>query len=159
MMQTDTKAYKKLDFKTAPHVMIVEARFYEEIGDLLAEGATAAIDAQGGSYECFTIPGALEAPAAIEMGVRSGKFDAYVVLGCVIRGATTHYEIVSNESARGLMDLSTRHALCLGNGILTVENVEQALERADKNRMDKGGGAAQAALEMLALKNRLVQDA
>lgn len=158
-MQTEAKEFKKLDFKKTPHVMIVEARFYEEIGDLLAAGAIAAIEAQGGTYERYTISGALEAPAAIEMGVRSGKFDAYVVLGCVIRGATTHYEIVSNESARGLMELSTRHALCLGNGILTVENTEQAMERADKNRMDKGGGAAQAALEMLALKNKLVKTA
>ena len=122
---------------------------------MLIDGALAVLANQGASYERFTVPGALEIPAAVEFGVQSGRFNAYLALGCVIRGGTTHYEIVSGESSRGLMDLSIKHSLCLGNGILTVENKEQAIERADPNQMNKGGGAAQAALEMLALKQSL----
>ncbi len=155
MNEDKPKSFRKLQFKTKPHVMIVEARFYEDIGDMLIDGALAVLANQGASYERFTVPGALEIPAAVEFGVQSGRFNAYLALGCVIRGGTTHYEIVSGESSRGLMDLSIKHALCLGNGILTVENKEQAIERADPNQMNKGGGAAQAALEMLALKQSL----
>lgn len=135
--------------------MVAEARFYEDIADHLFEGAKAVFDRNGASYERFTVPGSLELPAAIEMGVRAGRFDAYLALGCVIRGETSHYDIVAGESARGLMNVSLRHALALGNGILTVESKAQALARANKTDMDKGGGAAQAALEMLALKHQI----
>lgn len=152
----DPKEFRKLSFKAKPHVMIVEARFYDDIGDMLLEGATAVLETQGASFEKFTVPGALEIPAAIEFGVQSGRFNAYLALGCVIRGGTTHYEIVSGESSRALMDLSVKHALCLGNGILTVENMAQAVERADMKQLNKGGGAAQAALEMLVIKQSLL---
>ncbi len=149
------KPFQKIDFKKKPHVMVIEARFYEDIGDMQAEGALEVLAAQGATFERFTVPGALEIPAAVVMGEKSGKFDAYVALGCVIRGATTHYEIVAGESSRALMDLSVAGGLCIGNGILTVENMDQALERADKARLNKGGGAAQAALEMVAIRERL----
>jgi 6,7-dimethyl-8-ribityllumazine synthase len=150
------KPFPKLNLLGTPHVMIVEARFYEDIGDMLLAGAIAAIEEQGATYERFTVPGALEIPAAVEMGVRSVKFDAYLALGCVIRGGTTHYEIVSGESCRGLMDLSVQHALCLGNGILTVENMEQAIERADPSQLNKGGSAAFAALKMVEVEQSLL---
>lgn len=149
------------DFDEAPHIMIVEARFYEDISDGLAEGAIAALEKAGATFERYNVPGALEIPAAIGFAVRGldfytarKRFDAYVALGCVIRGETSHYDTVSEQSARGLMDLSIQHTLCIGNGILTCENKEQALARADVNQKDKGGDAARAALEMLSLKAR-----
>ena len=155
MKKEDAPSYRSLAFKARPRVMVVEARFYDDIGDMLMQGAVKVFEAQGADYESFTVPGALEIPAAVEFGLKAGRFDAFLALGCVIRGATTHYEIVSGESARALMDMTVRHGLCLGNGILTVENMEQAIERADPTQMDKGGGAAQTALEMLALKQSL----
>lgn len=155
MKKENVPTYRSLTFKARPRVMIVEARFYDDIGDMMMEGAAKVFEAQGADFESYAVPGALEIPAAMEFGIKTGRFDAYLALGCVIRGATTHYEIVSGESARALMDMSVRHGLCLGNGILTVENMEQAIERADPSQMDKGGGAAQAALEMLALKESL----
>jgi 6,7-dimethyl-8-ribityllumazine synthase len=154
-MNEDKKSYKSLQFSKAPHVMVAEARFYGDIADMLFDGAKAVFDANGATFERFTVPGSLELPAAIEMGVRAGRFDAYLALGCVIRGETSHYDIVAGESARGLMDVSIRHALALGNGILTVESKAQALARANRADMDKGGGAAQAALEMLVLKQQM----
>ena len=137
------------------HVLIVEARFYEHLNDLLLAGARAAIEAAGHSHETLTVPGALEVPGAIALADESGDYDAFVALGVVIRGETYHFEIVCNESARGIMDL-TLSGLAIGNGILTVENEAQALTRADNDQLDTGGGAAAAALAMLDLRSRFV---
>ena len=135
------------------HILIVEARFYSHLNDMLLDGVRGALEAEGHSHETVTVPGALEVPAAVAMADQSGRYDGYVALGVVIRGETYHFEVVSNESARGIMAL-TLDGLAIGNGILTVENEEQALARADKNRKDKGGEAAKAALAMLALKEQ-----
>ena len=135
------------------HILIVEARFYEHLNDLLLEGARAAIEAAGHSHETITVPGALEVPGAIALASEGGRYDAYVALGVVIRGETYHFEIVAGESARGLMALSM-DGLAIGNGILTVENEAQALTRARPAEKDKGGEAAKAALAMLALRQR-----
>lgn len=136
------------------HVLIVEARFYAAINDLLLDGVRCAVAAAGHSHETLTVPGALEIPAAIVLASETGRFDAYVAVGVVIRGETYHFEVVSNESARAIMAL-TLDGLAIGNGILTVEDEAQALARADKTQKDKGGEAARAALAMLALKDRL----
>lgn len=136
-----------------PKVLIIEARFYEDISDALAAGAIAAIEAAGATYERIVVPGALEIPGVIRMAL--SRYDAFVALGCVIRGETTHYDIVSGESARGIMDLTTRDRLCIGNGILTTEDDEQAWARARISEGDKGGGAARAALTMVALRRQL----
>lgn len=133
--------------------LIVEARFYDHLNDLLIEGARAAIEDAGHIHETITVPGALEVPAAIAMAAETGRYDAFVALGVVIRGETYHFEVVSNESARGIMAL-TLDGLAIGNGILTVENEAQALVRARPSESDKGGGAAKAALAMMALKER-----
>lgn len=135
------------------HVLIAEARFYAHLNDMLIEGARRAIEAAGHSHETITVPGALELPGAISMASESGRFDAYVALGVVIRGETWHFEIVAGESARGLMAL-TLDGIAVGNGILTVENEAQAIVRADPAQGDKGGGAALAALALLELKSR-----
>ena len=135
------------------NILIVEARFYEHLNDLLLEGARAVIEAEGHGHETVTVPGALEVPAAIALAAETGRYDAFVALGVVIRGETYHFEIVSNESARGIMAL-TLDGLAIGNGILTVENEAQALARARPDEKDKGGEAAKAALAMLALKQR-----
>jgi 6,7-dimethyl-8-ribityllumazine synthase len=134
-------------------ILIVEARFYEHLNDLLLEGARAAIAAAGHTHETITVPGALEIPGAVALASESGRYDAYVALGVVIRGETYHFEIVAGESARGLMALSM-DGLAIGNGILTVENEAQALTRARPGEKDKGGEAAKAALAMLALRQR-----
>ncbi|AXJ95170.1 MULTISPECIES: 6,7-dimethyl-8-ribityllumazine synthase [unclassified Sphingomonas] len=136
------------------HILIVEARFYDHLNDMLLAGARAAIEAAGHSHATVTVPGALEVPGAIAMAAETGQYDAFVALGVVIRGETYHFEIVSNESARGIMAL-TMDGLAIGNGILTTENEDQAIRRADPAQLDKGGGAAEAALAMLALKHRL----
>jgi 6,7-dimethyl-8-ribityllumazine synthase len=135
------------------HVLIVEARFYAHINDMLLDGVRSAIEAAGHSHETITVPGALEVPATIALASESGRYDAYVAIGVVIRGETYHFEVVSNESARAIMAL-TLDGVAIGNGILTVENEAQALVRADKTLKNKGGEAAQAALAMLALKER-----
>ncbi len=135
------------------HVLIVEARFYEHLNDLLLAGARAAIEEAGHSHETITVPGALEIPGAVAMAADSGRYDAFVAIGVVIRGETYHFEIVSNESARGLMAL-TMDGLPIGNGIITTENEAQALTRAKPGEKNKGGEAAKAALAMLALKGR-----
>ncbi len=135
------------------NILIVEARFYDHLNDLLLEGARAAIEADGHSHETVTVPGALEVPAAIALAAETGRYDAYVALGVVIRGETYHFEIVSNESARGIMAL-TLDGLAIGNGILTVEDEAQALARARREEKDKGGEAAKAALAMLGLRER-----
>ena len=134
-------------------ILIVEARFYNHLNDLLLSGACAALEYAGHHHDVITVPGALEVPGAIAMAAESGRYDAYVALGVVIRGETYHFEIVAGESARGIMAL-TMDSMAIGNGILTVENEAQALARADPKGLDKGGDAAKAALAMLALKER-----
>ncbi len=134
-------------------VLIVEARFYTHLNDLLLAGARAAIEAAGHAHETITVPGALEVPGAVALAAETERYDAYVALGVVIRGETYHFEIVAGESARGLMALSM-DGVAIGNGILTVENEAQALERADPSAKNKGGEAATAALAMLALRER-----
>ncbi len=135
------------------NILIVEARFYAHLNDLLLSGARAAIEAAGHTHETVSVPGALEIPGAVALAIESGLYDGYVALGVVIRGETWHFEIVAGESARGLMALSM-DGVAIGNGILTVENEAQALARARPDQGDKGGGAAQAALAMLALQAR-----
>ena len=134
-------------------VLIVEARFYAHLNDMLLAGTRAAIEEAGHSHETITVPGALEIPGAIALAAESGRYDAFVGIGCIIRGETYHFEIVAGESARGLMAL-TMDGLAVGNGILTVENEAQALVRADPKQKDKGGEAAKAALTLLELKSR-----
>lgn len=175
----------------APHLLVVEARYYEDIADELLAGVTHALQEVGASFDVITVPGALEIPSAIAMaldattlkhelydGVGAAleippeiamaldataltpkSYDGVVALGCVIRGETSHYDIVAGESARALMDLSVKRALPLGNGILTVETQEQAFARARVSEMNKGGAAALTALRMIALKRRLFEGA
>ena len=143
-----------------PHILVVEARFYDDLSDALLTGAKAAIEVAGATCDVVTVPGALEIPAAIAFAVKSAKddgaaYDGYVALGVVIRGETHHFDIVANESARALMDLAVDKRLALGNGIMTTENGEQAWERCDPARLDKGGFAARAALTMIGLKRKL----
>jgi 6,7-dimethyl-8-ribityllumazine synthase len=133
--------------------LIVEARFYDHLNDQLIQGAKAALKAAGHKSEVLTVPGALEIPAAIAFADQSGDYEGYVAIGVVIRGETYHFEIVAGESARGIMAL-TIDGLAIGNGILTVENEEQAQVRADPAQKDKGGEAAKAALALHALKER-----
>ena len=134
-------------------ILLVEARFYPRLNDMLLEGARTAIEAAGHKHETITVPGALELPAAIALAAKSGRFCAFVALGVVIRGETYHFEIVAEESARALMEL-TLEGFAIGNGILTVENEEQALVRADPRQLDKGGHAAQAALALFDLREK-----
>jgi 6,7-dimethyl-8-ribityllumazine synthase len=134
-------------------LLIVEARFYDHLNDLLLKGARAALERAGHAHETATVPGALEVPAAIALGAGTGRYDGFVALGVVIRGETYHFEIVAGESARGIMAL-TLDGLAIGNGILTVENEAQALARARPDEKDKGGEAAKAALAMMALRDR-----
>lgn len=143
-----------------PHLLIVEARFYDDLADALLAGAKAALKAAGATCDVVTVPGALEIPAAIAFaldGEEAGgaEYDGYVALGCVIRGETHHFDIVANESARALMDLSVEDGIALGNGILTVENDAQAWARARLTEGNKGGAAARTALTMIALRERL----
>lgn len=133
--------------------LLVEARFYPELNDMLLEGARKAIEAAGHKHETLTVPGALELPGAIALAARSGRFCAFVALGIVIRGETYHFEVVSNESARGLMDL-TLQGYAIGNGVLTVEDKDQALQRADPRLGDKGGDAARAAIAIYNLREQ-----
>ena len=137
--------------------LVVEARFYDGIGDMLLAGAKAAFAEAGASCDVIAVPGALEIPAAMAMALDAARapYQGAVALGCVIRGETYHFEIVAGESARALMDLSIMAKLALGNGILTVETQAQAIARADPAQGDKGGEAARAALAMHALKRRL----
>ena len=138
-----------------PHLLIVEARFYAELADEQALGAIEAIEAAGASWERISVPGALEIPAAVKFAsVReNGSFDGYVALGCVIRGETSHYDSVCNESARGLQDLALNYDIAIGNGILTVENYDQAWARAKRDQKNKGAGAAEAALALIDIKS------
>jgi 6,7-dimethyl-8-ribityllumazine synthase len=134
-------------------ILIVEARFFPHLNDMLLEGARAAIEAAGHKHETITVPGALELPAAISLAAKSGRFCAFVALGVVIRGETFHFEIVSQESARALMEL-TLQGFAVGNGVLTVEDEQQAIVRADPKQGDKGGDAARAALALFNLRER-----
>jgi 6,7-dimethyl-8-ribityllumazine synthase len=135
-------------------LLIVEARFYAHLNDLLLAGARAAIEQAGHSHDTITVPGALEIPGAIALAIDSGRWDGFVALGVVIRGETYHFEIVAGESARGIMAL-TMDGAAIGNGILTVEDEAQALARARPDDKDKGGDAARAALAMIDLRDRL----
>jgi 6,7-dimethyl-8-ribityllumazine synthase len=144
-------------------ILIVEARFYSDLADELLKGATEALEAYGAAYEVVTVPGALEIPGAIAIAEESGHrpaaaapYDGYVALGTVIRGETYHFEIVAGESARGLMDLTVARRLCIGNGILTVEDEAQAWARARTSEGDKGGAAARAALTMVSLRQQFL---
>jgi 6,7-dimethyl-8-ribityllumazine synthase len=134
-------------------ILIVEARFYDHLNDMLLAGARRAIEEAGHAHETVTVPGALEIPGALALAAETGRYDAYVAIGVVIRGETYHFEIVSNESARGIMAL-TMDGIAIGNGILTTENEAQAIYRADPDQADKGGGAAKAALAMLDLRQK-----
>ncbi|HUH49446.1 MAG TPA: 6,7-dimethyl-8-ribityllumazine synthase [Mycoplana sp.] len=146
-----------------PHLLIVEARFYDDMSDALLEGAKTALDEAGTTYDVVTVPGALEIPGAISMaldGMDYGgtEYDGFVALGMVIRGETYHFDIVANESCRAIMDLTVSEGLPIGNGILTVENEAQAWARARRSEGDKGGFAARAALTMIKLKKKLGGD-
>ena len=134
-------------------MLLVEARFYSHLNDMLLAGARKAIEAAGHKHETLTVPGALEIPGAIALAARSGRFCAFVALGVVIRGETHHFEVVSNESARGILDL-TLQGYAVGNGILTVEDEAQAAVRCDPAQLDKGGGAARAALALFELREK-----
>jgi 6,7-dimethyl-8-ribityllumazine synthase len=142
-------------------ILVVESRFYDGIADALLDGASQALRAFGAEFEVVTVPGAFELPAAIAFAEAAGhgasgvRYDGYVALGCVIRGETTHYDYVCGESARGLMTLSVEKGLCIGYGVLTVEDEDQAWARAKVSEGDKGGFAARACLDMVALKRRL----
>ncbi len=143
----------------SPHLLIIEARFYDDLADELLKGAVQAIERAGATFERVTVPGALEIPAALAMALRAmengaPRYDAFVVLGCVIRGETYHFDIVAGESARAIMNLAVAHGLAIGNGILTVENDDQAWARARVSDQNKGGAAAAAALTMLALRQK-----
>ena len=139
-----------------PHILIISADFYEDISAELLKGATQALEKAGATHDHYSVPGALEIPAAIRMGMESQKYDGFVALGCVIRGETSHYDTVCKESARGLNDLATLFVAPIGNGILTVENREQAMERALASRKNKGGGAVEACLAMINLKHKFL---
>jgi 6,7-dimethyl-8-ribityllumazine synthase len=145
---------------SAPRILIVEARFYDHIADALLKGASAVLDEAGATYDRITVPGALEIPGAIAMAADSAKnkkqpYDGYVALGCVIQGETYHFEIVSNESARGIMDLTVQRQFAIGNGILTVDTEAQAKDRIGGAHGHKGADAAKAALAMVALKQSM----
>ena len=143
-------------------ILIVEARFYDDLADEMLKAAADVITAHGAEYDVISVPGALEIPGAIAIAEEGGqgpagkRYDGYVALGTVIRGETYHFEIVSNESARGIMDLTVGKRLAIGNGILTVEDEDQAWARAKASEGDKGGGAARAALAMIGLKRQLL---
>jgi 6,7-dimethyl-8-ribityllumazine synthase len=159
-MAEPRRAARNDDPLPGARILVVEARFYDAIGAMLLEGATAAIQAVGANATVVSVPGALEIPAAMAILLDSAAnvaraFDGAVGLGCVIRGETYHFEIVANESARALMDMSVDRKFPIGNGILTVENEGQALVRADPKQLDKGGDAARAALALIRLKRNV----
>jgi 6,7-dimethyl-8-ribityllumazine synthase len=139
-------------------ILVVEGRFYEGLSDALLEGARSTLTAFGAEVQVATVPGALEIPPAIAMADKWGDFDGYVALGVVIRGETYHFEIVANESCRGIMSLAIDERLAIGNGILTVEDEAQAWARARPSEGDKGGAAARACLDLIAFKRQLKGD-
>ncbi|MBS0126652.1 6,7-dimethyl-8-ribityllumazine synthase [Thetidibacter halocola] len=154
-MASNTEHYTlaHAQFDKPVKILIVVAPYYKDIADQLVAGAKDEIEACGGTWEIVEVPGALEVPTAIGIAGRMSNYDGYVALGCVIRGETTHYETVCNDSSRGLTLLGLQ-GLCIGNGILTVENHEQARVRAEMTGQNKGGGAAAAALHLVALSRR-----
>ncbi|MEM9221289.1 MAG: 6,7-dimethyl-8-ribityllumazine synthase [Pseudomonadota bacterium] len=140
--------------------LIVEARFHEDIADMLLSGARGEFERRGMQHELISVPGVLEIPLALSMAIHAARrrdlsFDVFVVTGCVLRGETGHYDVVAGEGNRAVMDLAVAGRLALGNAILTVENMDQALERADPERMNKGGEAAAAALALFEIRNAL----
>lgn len=135
-------------------ILIIQATFYKNISELLLAGAVKKIEEVGCEYEIVTVPGALEIPTAIAFAEEGGKYAGYVALGCVIRGETSHYDIVANESARGLNKIAMKKKIAVGNGILTVENEAQAIVRADPKQKDKGGFATNTCLEMMKLREK-----
>ena len=144
---------------TKPHLLIVESRYYDDIAAELLAGATEALEVAGSTYQRVEVPGAFEIPAAVKFALEAGsaaqdKFDGYIGLGCVIRGETTHYDYVCQESARGLQDLAVQHAIAIGYGVLTTENRDQAWARADRKQGNKGGNVAEACLAMIALRRQ-----
>lgn len=143
-------------FDEAPRVLIVVAPYHRKVADALLKGARATLERVGAEHETVEVPGALEVPVAVRIAARQGDYDGFVALGCVIRGETTHYDTVCNDSSRALMLLGLEGA-CIGNGILTVENEGQARVRADPEGQDKGGGAAAAALHLVALTRRMAR--
>ena len=143
----------------APHLLIIEARFYDDVADELLRGAQAALERASATFDRVSVPGSLELPAALSMALAAAddggtRYDGYVILGCVVRGETSHYDIVANQSARAIMDLAAGEGLALGFWLLTVETMDQAWARAGVDQGNKGGGAAEAALQMIALKRR-----
>lgn len=140
-----------------PHIMIVQSPYYADIAENLRVGAVQALEEIGYTYETFDVAGALEIPAAISIGAQNGKFHAYLALGCVIRGETSHYDIVSNESARGLNDLALEKGLLIGNAILTCDTMQQAQERADPARKNKGADAVKAIVSLIDLREKLIK--
>ncbi|MEM8790731.1 MAG: 6,7-dimethyl-8-ribityllumazine synthase [Pseudomonadota bacterium] len=142
------------EFNPSARILIVCAPYYRQIAEGLLAGARTTIEAAGCSHDLVEVPGALEIPPAIRIAAEHQGYSAYVALGCIVRGETTHYDTVCNDSSRGLMLLGVDHGLCIGNGILTCENMDQAIARADPTGMNKGGGAAAAALHLAALKRQ-----
>lgn len=158
-MKTSAAKPRLFRLDPKPHVLIVEARYYDAINDDLLQGAQAVLTANEASHDILTVPGALEIPAAIACAVKAmdydpvrRRYDGYIALGCVIKGSTRHDEIVGNESAHGLQELALRYVLAIGNGILTVSSMEQAAERAAPAGLDRGGDAAAACLRMIEVK-------
>ena len=136
-----------------PQILIVEARYYAHIANELLRGAQAALEAAGADYDKIEVPGSFEIPAAIALAAAANKYDGFVALGCIIRGETSHYDLVCGECARGIQELALR-GLAIGFGVLTVENERQAMARARKDKKDKGGEATRACLAMIALRQR-----
>lgn len=149
------------NFEEKPHILVVEARYYDNVADMLLQGAKAVLERAGASYNVVTVPGAMEIPAAITYAVRSLNFDAvrrryegYVALGCVLHGETMHDKIVGEQCATGLQQVALQHTLAVGNGVLTVNTMDQAVERADPQKLDRGGFAAETCLHMIELKHQ-----
>jgi len=160
-MQTEKKPPQTFVLESKPHLLVVESRFHEAIGDHLFAGVQEVLDANHATYERLSVPGALEIPAAIACAVKSldydpvrRRYDGYIALGCVIKGATHHDQLVGTESARGLQELALRYVLAIGNGILTVNTMEQAEERARPDQFNRGGAAAEACLRMIEIKQK-----
>lgn len=137
-------------------ILIIEARFYTHIADMLKKGATEYLSDNNIAYDSIEVPGALEIPSALSFAAQSGEYDGFVILGCVIRGETGHYDIVCNESARGVYSIALAHDLPVGNGILTVDSEEQAIVRADPVQKNKGRDAAEAAIALINIKKKFL---
>jgi 6,7-dimethyl-8-ribityllumazine synthase len=153
-MATQARPVARTVPKLRGKVLILEARFHEHITDMMVKGAVAILDQSGIKYERLAVPGSFEIPGAIKFAMN--MYDGFVALGCVIRGATSHFEYVCAESARGLMSLAMDHNIAIGYGVLTCDTEAQAIERADPKQLDKGGDAALACLRMIELKNRFL---